>query len=293
MLLAYGVSAYQMRYRTLAFAATLALSYVAMSGLNFTFHLGLPVALAAYAAVLAGWGRRRTPTGLRARDGWTALGLLIWVSLILSASVARTSGLSPTGNLSLLVALYVLTPVAEAGVSVAVLHRRRMLSSFLRANYRWRPSSWRHVGMGLAIGIGLSVATAVILAAQHALTHTSVHANNPFVYAPGLSHPTHLSLLPFILAGAVVILAPLAEEALFRGILFQSLRTQWGTPTAAVIAGILFGAAHLNLTLMAPLALAGIVLNGLYARTRSLIPSTVAHASLNALSVMTALFSFH
>jgi membrane protease YdiL (CAAX protease family) len=131
------------------------------------------------------------------------------------------------------------------------------------------------------------VLTALIVNVESEGFHIRVRANNPFVTHPALNH--HQWWAAALVAFAVVVLAPLAEEALFRGVLFASLRERWGVFLGSVVSAGVFGLAHLDLTLFIPLGVAGLVLNMLYDKTGSLIPSTVAHATLNTVSVMTAL----
>jgi membrane protease YdiL (CAAX protease family) len=89
--------------------------------------------------------------------------------------------------------------------------------------------------------------------------------------------------------GAIVLFAPLAEEGLFRGLLFGGLVNAFGFWPAALVSGAVFGAAHLDLSLWVGLSVAGVWLDWLYWRYRSLWVSTVAHATLNGLSVLLAM----
>ena len=56
-------------------------------------------------------------------------------------------------------------------------------------------------------------------------------------------------------------------------------------PLAALIASLLFGAAHGSWTALAPLAGAGLVLAAVYYRTGALSASMIAHAGFNAIGV--------
>lgn len=87
----------------------------------------------------------------------------------------------------------------------------------------------------------------------------------------------------------VVVVGPIAEEILFRGILFRRLLRRWPPLLAALGSSLLFGAAHFDLvgsTLM------GLALVALYVRTRSLWVPVAAHAlnNLLAMSSQAALF---
>lgn len=79
-----------------------------------------------------------------------------------------------------------------------------------------------------------------------------------------------------LLAG--VVLAPSAEELLFRGILFRRLLRRMGALPAALVSSVLFGALHADHVGATLLALALMVL---YAETGSLWASIAAHALSN------------
>jgi membrane protease YdiL (CAAX protease family) len=94
----------------------------------------------------------------------------------------------------------------------------------------------------------------------------------------------------------VCVIAPIAEEFFFRGFVFGVLRG-WritvrgrniGVWVAAVLTGILFGAAHLGGTpviFVVPLAFLGFVLCIVRWRTGSLYPGMALHSANNALAL--------
>lgn len=90
-----------------------------------------------------------------------------------------------------------------------------------------------------------------------------------------------------------VILAPLAEEALFRGFLFRNLRASMGLPRAALLSGVLFGLAHMHLGFFLPLTALGVALALLYAWSGSLWVPILAHAAWNALTLVSVHVTFH
>ena len=85
----------------------------------------------------------------------------------------------------------------------------------------------------------------------------------------------------------VCVMAPVAEEFLFRGLLFTSLRASIGLWPAAIITGIVFGAIHVGSSpvgFLLPLAVLGLGLCLIYAWTRSLYPCIALHAVNNAIA---------
>lgn len=86
-----------------------------------------------------------------------------------------------------------------------------------------------------------------------------------------------------------VVLAPLFEEILFRGVVLSAARRLLGTFGGVVAAGIAFGAIHFQLATLPGLAAIGIVLCALVARFDRLGPAIVAHVAFNATAVVTLL----
>jgi membrane protease YdiL (CAAX protease family) len=81
-----------------------------------------------------------------------------------------------------------------------------------------------------------------------------------------------------------VFLAPVAEEMLFRGILYPTLK-QSGHPLLALwVSSLLFASTHLNLMAFVPLTFLALVLTWLYERTASLMAPMVTHLLFNAVN---------
>ena len=82
-----------------------------------------------------------------------------------------------------------------------------------------------------------------------------------------------------------VILAPLAEEILFRGLLYRAIRQQ-GHPRLALLASsVLFSAIHLNQLAFLPFIVLALILTLLYERTNCLLAPIVTHAGFNAINL--------
>ncbi len=78
-----------------------------------------------------------------------------------------------------------------------------------------------------------------------------------------------------------VIMAPIAEEILFRGILYSSILQFQGRTIAIVANSVLFGLIHSNLLTLVPLIVMAVMLTLLYDRTRNLLAPIVAHSLFN------------
>lgn len=82
-----------------------------------------------------------------------------------------------------------------------------------------------------------------------------------------------------------VIVAPIAEEMVFRVFLFNAIRRYGGFWIGAIVSGILFGLAHMDEYALLPLALGGVVLCWVYAKSRNAFASMITHALFNGVSV--------
>jgi membrane protease YdiL (CAAX protease family) len=85
-----------------------------------------------------------------------------------------------------------------------------------------------------------------------------------------------------------IVVAPITEEFLFRGIILQRWASKWGIQTAVVVSGLLFGMLHANVL---GLTLFGIIMGVLYIKTRTLIVPIACHAFNNSLAVGMGLLS--
>ncbi len=82
----------------------------------------------------------------------------------------------------------------------------------------------------------------------------------------------------FVLVVFTVAVVPaLSEELLFRGLVQSSLEEATGGIKAAIIAGVIFGAYHLNPFSIVPLAALGIYFGFIVYRSRSIVVAIAAH----------------
>jgi len=86
----------------------------------------------------------------------------------------------------------------------------------------------------------------------------------------------------------VVVLAPVAEEIVFRGVLLPVISDRWGVFWGVTLSSLIFTAMHLVPYTMPPIMLLAIALSWLFFRTRSLWPAIVAHAAFNGIGLIVA-----
>ncbi len=94
----------------------------------------------------------------------------------------------------------------------------------------------------------------------------------------------------FLFAVFTILLVPIAEEALFRGILYPTIKQKghprwalWGT-------SLVFGIMHLNMVSLVPLVLLAVLLVFLYESSGSLLAPIATHGMFNAANVFYLLF---
>jgi len=91
-----------------------------------------------------------------------------------------------------------------------------------------------------------------------------------------------------------VVITPLAEELIFRGMLYPVAARSLGAAGSLVFVSLLFGVVHVatygwDVYLVAQTGLAGLYLTWLRMRTGSLVPSVAAHATFNLYATMEAI----
>ncbi|HMP81928.1 MAG TPA: CPBP family intramembrane metalloprotease [Verrucomicrobiota bacterium] len=102
---------------------------------------------------------------------------------------------------------------------------------------------------------------------------------------------TSSGMLNRVALGAIVILlAPMAEEILFRGVLYPFIK-QFGFPRLALWGtSVLFAAIHVNAVAFVPLLILSLVLTTLYEHTGNLLAPVAAHALFNAINFILLFF---
>ncbi len=99
-----------------------------------------------------------------------------------------------------------------------------------------------------------------------------------------LIHSFSPTVVWFIVILAVVV-APLFEELMFRGLAYPALKRRWGTAPALILVSALFALTHLHLPSVAPLFALGLGLGLAYEVSGSLLAPIAMHALFNAVNV--------
>jgi membrane protease YdiL (CAAX protease family) len=95
----------------------------------------------------------------------------------------------------------------------------------------------------------------------------------------------------WLLLVAVVVMGPLAEEILFRGLLFGALRKRFSAYWTVIITAALFAFVHLQLAFFLPLFAFGLLLGWLRQRSGNLALPCLLHCINNCGALLIVLFS--
>lgn len=90
---------------------------------------------------------------------------------------------------------------------------------------------------------------------------------------------------------ALVILAPFAEELVFRGVLLPAFSKKLGLTTAIILTSVLFGILHPPVNAMIGIGIFAIFLALIYAFTRSIWPAIMLHSLKNLLAFIAIFFA--
>ena len=143
-----------------------------------------------------------------------------------------------------------------------------------------RPHSW-----GAALGAGAIVLVVVYTVAG--ILEPFLHPGREQGLTPSKWEPNHAASFAAF-AFSVVILAPLAEELMFRGLGFGLLRP-FGLVPPIVGTALLWALAHGLLAALPLITLLGIGLGWIRYRQDSTIPGMLVHATFNGIALAAAL----
>ncbi len=213
------------------------------------------------------------------------LGQLV-VGLVAGGVLAGTGVTDPAGvDPVLLLAAAVAGQAAGLGAALGLLRARGIPLADLVGPVR--PLGRLLLG-GIALGAGLLVTASLLVAALVGLTGSDA-VPEQLILDEALSGGARTVLAVV----AAVLLAPVAEELLFRGLLHRALRRRRGVLAATLLSSALFAVVHLDVALSQPLALVGLLLVGIalalaYERTGGLLVPIVAHAAYNGTALLAA-----
>lgn len=213
-------------------------------------------------------------------DGLTLIGWTI-IAQVVVAIPAFALGIDPEIPVQGLVLTVAIQIATMAGV-VGWLAFRGAFSWRLLGPIR---PGWRHVGYG--VGLGVVGFFLVLVAAK---MFDSVFGPFPEPTQGLLTYDYSNGVLVFLLILVTVVLAPIIEETIFRGVMFQATRRKLGMFPGLIVSSLLFTFVHVEV-LNSPPAVVGLLVLALWLaaimhQTGSLITNIVAHGTYNLIVVV-------
>jgi membrane protease YdiL (CAAX protease family) len=173
------------------------------------------------------------------------------------------------------------------------------IDAFLRQEGMLWGQAFGLANPGVARAIGLGVLSAVVflplawgLQQLSAKLMTLLHLK-PVAQIVVEQMQTNVPLSHKIFLGVLaIVVAPIAEESLFRGVLYPTLKqtghvrlAMWGT-------SLIFGITHFNAVTFLPLTVFSVILVLLYEETDNLLAPIVAHSTFNTTNFVLLLTGF-
>ena len=215
---------------------------------------------------------------------WLGCGLMLAL-----APGAAVAGLFEDGSIAQMAANVTALPVAIlVAVVVWCQANRRIYQSPIRLADTFgfnRNNTGSCLLLGLAAGLGLVLIAMALALLSNLLIHALGDQAEPqklvTLIAEESAKKENIPTLIFFVVMSVAV-APIAEEILFRGILYPAIK-QIGHPLLAAIGtALLFALFHVNLLTFASLTVVALGLIALYEFTDNLLAPITAHAVFNA-----------
>lgn len=197
------------------------------------------------------------------------------------------------GPISVGGALLILT-VTQAGLVAAAVAFVAIPNALAGVRLLPQRGALRSIGIGLLLAVPAWIGASIV---GYILTRVlELLGQQP---KAGVVEEAIARVDPTVLLLAIVLIAPIAEEIFFRGVVLNAWLREYGERRAVLGSAALFAAIHANpngwaalissLTSVVPIFGLGIALALVYRRTGSLLASMALHAGFNAISLTLAL----
>ena len=200
----------------------------------------------------------------------TIIGILSWLNMPIDGFLRPAVIQTVIATL-----VYAITIAIAIGVPYILRHTTSLATLGLN-----RLPSWTDIGLAPVGFIVYSVAVTTVVAGLMAWV-----PDFPLDQAQDVGFSAFGSRLDNILAFVtLVILAPFAEELLFRGYLYGKLKSRVPAVIAALVTSLLFGLAHFQLNVAIDVFILSLILCGLRSLTGSIWVCVLVHVLKNALA---------
>lgn len=259
-------------------------------------------------------GRNRPPDALPYEIGWRLCGATVGLGLTFAIAclvvgflalrllmAAESVGLLPTALLTHALQTFgirwapfilsVFSLLFYGGFFLGIWIVVHRTAGFTWQSLGWRAAPWRayllippvYVATLFCAGLALSLEAAMIFHGQ--INQINNPKNNPQQAVFGVAaHPSLAEVV--LLFVSIAVVAPLVEELVFRGMLFQLLRRSLPLWAAVILSALVFALLHLIPVLIPTLFLFGVALALVFHYTRSLYCSICLHMLINTVAVI-------
>lgn len=193
-------------------------------------------------------------------------------AVVMPALVAAGLWLLPDRDVLPMLGLFFTCALVAVAVTLAPMGPRAILPAL-----GFRRAGWKMVVFGTLGALAVSIGVSQLGIEPEGVKEALNVARDPALFTASLV--------------VMALLAPLAEETVFRGLLYGWLDARWGATVAWAISSLLFAAAHAepaHIVLVLPL---GLWFGFLRWRSGSLWPSLVAHVINNGMAVVAGAFA--
>jgi len=146
------------------------------------------------------------------------------------------------------------------------------------------------LGRSILIGLGLAIPAWIGATLLAYLATTALKAVG-FTEDKGILDTVLDRGDPTVILLAFILVAPVAEELFFRGVVYNAWERERGPVAAVLGSAALFAAIHTSLFSLMPIFALGVTLAMVFRSTRSLPATMAMHAGFNAISVVLALLA--
>jgi len=190
--------------------------------------------------------------------------------------------LSTVGPYGACATLFAIGMAMCLGLAYAVYHYTASKYHVSFAALGLRCLSWKDTLRVAGLFVPVTLCGGIIGWVQQSVTGASSQNQQLSMLTRGMApSPANFVMLGLLL----VVLAPLAEELLFRGFLYRLLRQRLPAGASIAISASVFAALHCAPTLFPWMFVVGVVFGLVVEKTQSLYASILLHAMINALAL--------
>ena len=212
---------------------------------------------------------------------------LLIAAILIAGSVVLFGGIlwMHATNTGIIPGAIVVQLVLEVLIVAIIIAALPKVSGFPLAELGFRALRPSDVLYGLLGAVAMLVIVQGSSTLLDTLTH-QVHEQQVIELFKQLRSPSTM----WFFAVFAAVVAPIAEETIFRVFLFNAAMRYGGFWIGAIVSGICFGAVHGDAYAFLPLALGGMVLCYVYYRSGNAFSSMISHGLFNAVTLVAIVF---